>query len=48
MPFWVYMLRCADGSLYVGQTDALERRVASHVAGEISGYTAERLPVRLV
>ena len=48
MQFWVYMLRCADGSYYVGQTDSLERRIAGHEAGDIPGYTAARLPVALV
>jgi LAO/AO transport system kinase len=47
-PFFVYMLRCADGSFYVGHTDELERRVAQHQAGEIPGYTHERRPVKLV
>src|SRR2546428_11138232 len=42
------MLRCSDGSYYVGHTDALERRVAQHQAGEIDGYTHERRPVELV
>jgi len=46
-PFFVYMLRCADGSFYVGHTDELERRVAQHQAGEIPGYTHERRPVEL-
>jgi predicted GIY-YIG superfamily endonuclease len=45
--FWVYLLRCADGSYYVGHTDNLERRVAQHKRGEIAGYTAVRLPVQL-
>ncbi|MFO1295518.1 MAG: GIY-YIG nuclease family protein [Rubrivivax sp.] len=47
-PFFVYMLRCADGSYYVGHTDELERRIAQHRAGEIPGYTHERRPVELV
>ncbi|HEX6363306.1 MAG TPA: GIY-YIG nuclease family protein, partial [Albitalea sp.] len=47
-PFFVYMLRCADGSYYVGHTDDLEHRVAKHHAGEIQGYTSERRPVELV
>jgi LAO/AO transport system kinase len=47
-PFFVYMLRCADGSFYVGHTDELERRVAQHRAGEIAGcYTHDRRPVTL-
>jgi putative endonuclease len=45
---WVYLLRCADGSLYTGWTDDLTRRVARHGAGKASRYTASRLPVELV
>ncbi|MEX0801584.1 MAG: GIY-YIG nuclease family protein [Dehalococcoidia bacterium] len=48
MPFYVYMLRCADGSYYVGHTDDLESRVAVHRRGEMEGYSRKRLPVRLV
>jgi tRNA/rRNA methyltransferase len=48
MPFFAYMLRCADGSYYVGHSDDLERRIAQHNSGEIRGYTSERLPVELV
>lgn len=47
-PFFVYMLRCADDSYYVGHTDDLERRIASHQAGEIDGYTKQHGPVELV
>lgn len=48
MPFWVYLLRCADGSYYTGQTDRLEERVAEHQAGAVPGYTSSRLPVEVV
>jgi putative endonuclease len=44
---WVYILRCADGSLYTGWSNDLERRLASHHAGRASRYTASRLPVEL-
>jgi predicted GIY-YIG superfamily endonuclease len=44
---WVYMLRCADGSLYTGWTVDVQRRLASHRAGKASRYTASRLPVEL-
>ena len=49
MPF-VYMLRCSDGSYYVGLTrrDWLEERIGEHVAGTFDGYTAGRRPVELV
>jgi len=45
---WVYLLRCADGSLYTGWSSDVERRLASHCAGKASRYTASRLPVELV
>ena len=48
MSFWVYILRCADGTYYTGHTDDLERRVAQHESGEIPGYTHERRPVELM
>ena len=48
MGFWVYLLRCADGSYYTGHTDDLDKRIGEHVAGACGGYTATRLPVELV
>ena len=48
MPFWIYILRCADGSYYTGHTDNLETRLAQHEAGEVSGYTRRRRPVTLM
>jgi predicted GIY-YIG superfamily endonuclease len=48
MSFWVYILRCADGSYYTGHTDNLEKRLGEHQAGLCDGYTATRLPVELV
>ncbi|HEY4811686.1 MAG TPA: GIY-YIG nuclease family protein [Solirubrobacteraceae bacterium] len=44
---WVYMLRCADGSLYTGWSTDVQRRLARHRAGTASRYTASRLPVEL-
>jgi len=44
---FVYLLRCADGSLYCGWTVDVDRRVAAHNAGRASRYTARRLPVEL-
>jgi putative endonuclease len=44
---WVYLLRCADGSLYCGWTVDLERRLARHAAGAASAYTRSRRPVAL-
>jgi predicted GIY-YIG superfamily endonuclease len=48
MPFWTYILRCSDGSYYVGHTDALDGRMAAHGAGTGSEYTAKRLPLELL
>lgn len=47
-PFFVYILRCADGSYYVGHTDDLEARMAQHVSGLGSAHTRRHLPVSLV
>jgi len=46
----VYMLRCADGSLYTGITTDLARRVAEHngAGGAGARYTRSRRPVQLV
>ena len=44
---WVYLLRCADGSLYTGWTVDLDTRLRRHAAGKASAYTRSRLPVEL-
>jgi putative endonuclease len=44
---YVYLLRCADGSLYCGWTTDVDRRLAAHRAGIASRYTRTRLPVEL-
>ena len=48
MPFWTYILRCADGSYYTGHTDDLEARIAHHHNGTYQGYTHDRRPLELV
>ncbi len=46
---YVYMLRCADASYYIGSARlGLEQRVSEHNAGKYGGYTAKRRPVTLV
>ena len=48
-PTWfVYILRCADGTLYTGVTVDLARRCQQHNAGTASRYTRSRLPAELV
>ena len=44
---YTYMLECRDGSLYVGWTDDLEKRIRTHQAGRGGKFTRSRLPVRL-
>ena len=50
MTAFVYMLRCADGSYYVGSArgESLDKRLAEHQAGTCIGYTYYRRPVTLV
>ena len=43
----VYILRCADGTLYTGATNDLSRRLAAHASGRGARYTRSRLPVTL-
>ena len=45
---YTYILSCADGTLYTGWTNDLQRRLAAHNAGKGSKYTRSRLPVTLV
>jgi predicted GIY-YIG superfamily endonuclease len=44
----VYLLRCADGSLYTGIAKDVDRRCRQHNAGTASRYTRSRLPVEVV
>jgi putative endonuclease len=48
--WWVYIVRCADGSLYTGIARDLEQRIAAHNGAGPAGasYTRARRPVRLV
>lgn len=48
MSYWVYLARCADGSLYTGSTTDLKRRFYEHnQKARGAKYTASRLPVSL-
>ena len=44
----VYILKCSDGSYYVGSTSNLEHRLGEHQTGVYRGYTSTRLPIELV
>ena len=50
MSAFVYMLRCADGSYYVGSArgESLDKRMGEHQSGTLGGYTASRRPVELI
>lgn len=48
MTVYVYMVECADQTLYTGWTTDIERRLKDHNAGRGAKYTRERGPVRLV
>lgn len=48
MSHWVYVLRCADDTLYTGYTTDVSRRVAEHNAGDGARYTRGRTPVSVV
>ncbi len=45
---YVYVLRCADGTLYTGWTNHLRERVEAHNSGKGAKYTKPRRPVTLV
>jgi predicted GIY-YIG superfamily endonuclease len=47
-PWFVYILRCADDSLYTGITKDVNRRCQQHQNGTASRYTRSRLPTKLV
>lgn len=47
MPWFVYVARCADGSLYTGVTTDVPRRLAAHNRGRGAAYTRSRRPVTL-
>jgi predicted GIY-YIG superfamily endonuclease len=46
--WYIYILRCADNTLYTGSTDDVERRVAVHNSGKGAKYTRGRTPVEVV
>ena len=48
MAFTVYILECADSSLYVGHTDNLDQRLQQHDLGTDGCYTSARRPLRLL
>lgn len=45
---YVYIVKCADGTLYTGWTNDIEKRIRTHNEGKGAKYTKSRLPVELV
>ena len=48
LPFYLYILECADSTYYIGHTDDLDARMAQHDVGTANSYTDTRRPLRLV
>lgn len=46
--YYVYILRCGDGSLYCGYTTNVEKRFEKHKSGKGAKYTRSRLPLEVV
>ena len=48
MSYWVYILRCADGTLYTGTAADVDKRTEAHNSGKGAKYTRGRGPVTVV
>ena len=46
--FTLYILECADGTLYIGHTDDLDGRMQQHDCGKADAYTSTRKPLKLI
>lgn len=46
--YYVYILKCRDGTLYTGITTNVQKRLATHNSGKGAKYTRSRLPVTLL
>jgi putative endonuclease len=46
--FFVYIVRCRDGTLYTGMSNDVQKRIAKHNAGTGAKYTRSRKPVLLL
>ena len=45
---YMYVVECADGTLYTGYTTNVEKRIKTHNSGKGAKYTRSRLPVKLI
>ena len=48
MPYYLYILRCGDGTLYTGVTTDVDKRLAAHHSGKGAKYTRGRGPLTVV
>lgn len=48
MPWFLYLIECADGSLYTGIATDVEARFTAHVSGKGARYTRARKPLRVL
>ena len=48
MPFWTYILRCSDGIYYTGHTEDIDKRIAEHVSGALTGFTHAKRPLEFM
>ena len=48
MPYYLYILRCGDDTLYTGITTDVEKRLALHQSGKGAKYTRGRGPLAVV
>lgn len=49
MPYFIYIIKCSDKTLYTGYTNDLEKRIETHNSGKAGAkYTRARRPVKLV
>ena len=46
--WFVYIIKCKDGSLYTGATNDLEKRFKDHKSGKGAKYTTSHIPVKIV
>ena len=47
MSWYVYILRCEDGSLYTGSTNNVEKRMKAHMSGKGARYTRSHKPLEI-
>ncbi len=48
MSYFVYMLECADSSLYIGSTNDVDKRFSAHLSGKGASYTRSHKPIKIV